>query len=82
MNFQLSPEQFRIMILYDWKIALTYKDCHAPLVKALREQRTFQPQSLIAFVSFSAINLVFKILLVQIILHHLLLNKQLMLYEK
>ena len=34
MTFQLSPEQFRTMILYDWKTALTYKDCHACLVQA------------------------------------------------
>ena len=34
MNFQLSRERFRTMILYDWKIALTYKDCHARLVQA------------------------------------------------
>ena len=46
MNFQLSPEQFRTMILYDWKIALTYKDSHAHLVKAWGEQRTFRPHSL------------------------------------
>ena len=26
MSFQLSSEQFRTMIFYDWKIALTYKD--------------------------------------------------------
>ena len=38
MSFQLSPEQFRTMILYDRKIALTYKDCHARLVQAWREQ--------------------------------------------
>ena len=34
MSFQLSPEQFRTMIFYDWKIALTYKDCHTCLVQA------------------------------------------------
>ena len=33
MSFQLSCEQFRTMIFYDWKIALTYKDCHARLVQ-------------------------------------------------
>ena len=33
MSFQLSQEQFRTMILYDWKIALTYKDYHARLVQ-------------------------------------------------
>ena len=32
--FQLSLEQLRTMILYDWKIGLTYKDCHARLVQA------------------------------------------------
>ena len=41
MSFQLSCEQFRTMILYDWKIALTYKDCHARLVQACAVQRTF-----------------------------------------
>ena len=48
MSFQLSREQFRTMILYDWKIALTYKDCHARLVQAWGggEQRTFPPHSL------------------------------------
>ena len=33
MSFQHSCEQFRTMILYDWKISLTYKDCHARLVQ-------------------------------------------------
>ena len=46
MTFQLSPQQFRTMILYDWKIGLTYKDCHARLVQAWREQRIFRPHSL------------------------------------
>ena len=32
--FQLSREQFRTMILYDWKIDLRYKDYHARLVQA------------------------------------------------
>ena len=34
MSFQLSSEQFRTMIFYDWKIDLTYKDCHIRLVQA------------------------------------------------
>ncbi|CAF2740850.1 unnamed protein product [Rotaria sp. Silwood2] len=38
MSFQLSREQFRTMILYDWKIDLTYKDSHARLVQAWGEQ--------------------------------------------
>ena len=38
MNFELSLEQFRAMILYDWKIGLTYKGCHARLVQAWWEQ--------------------------------------------
>ncbi|CAF3218993.1 unnamed protein product [Rotaria sp. Silwood2] len=38
MSFQLSREQFRTMILYDWKIGLTYKDSHARLVQAWGEQ--------------------------------------------
>ena len=47
MSFKLSREQFRTMILYDWKIGLTYKDCHARLVQAEGEQRTFRPSSLL-----------------------------------
>ncbi|CAF4696773.1 unnamed protein product, partial [Rotaria sp. Silwood2] len=38
MSFQLSREQFRTMILYDWKIGLTYKDSHVRLVQAWGEQ--------------------------------------------
>ena len=38
MSFQLSREQFHTMIFYDWKIALTYKDRHACLVQAWKEQ--------------------------------------------
>ena len=34
MSFELLREQFRTMIFYDWKIGLTYKDCHARLVQA------------------------------------------------
>ena len=34
ISFELSAEQFRTMILYDWKIGLTYKDCHAHIVQA------------------------------------------------
>ena len=40
MSFQLSPELFRTMILYDWKIGLIYKDCHARLVQTWGEQAT------------------------------------------
>ena len=43
VTFQLSPEQFCTMVLYDWKIGLTYKDCYARLVQAWEEQRTFRP---------------------------------------
>jgi histone-lysine N-methyltransferase SETMAR len=38
MSFQLSREQFRTMILYDWKIGLTYNDSHARLVQAWGDQ--------------------------------------------
>ncbi|CAF4561397.1 unnamed protein product [Rotaria sp. Silwood2] len=38
MSFQLSREQFRTMILYDWKIGLTYRDSHVCLVQAWGEQ--------------------------------------------
>ncbi|CAF3150738.1 unnamed protein product, partial [Rotaria sp. Silwood2] len=38
MSFQLSREQFRTRILYDWKIGLTYKDSHARLVQAWEKQ--------------------------------------------
>ncbi|CAF3439551.1 unnamed protein product, partial [Rotaria sp. Silwood2] len=33
MSFQLSCKQFRTMILYDWKIGLTYKGSHVRLVQ-------------------------------------------------
>ena len=46
ISFELSHEKFRTMILYDWKIGLTYKDCHARLVQAWGEQRTFPPHNL------------------------------------
>ena len=38
MSFELSSEQFRTMILYDWKIDLTYKDFYARLVQAWEQQ--------------------------------------------
>jgi hypothetical protein len=38
MSFQFSREQFRTMILYDWKIGLTYKDSHFRLVQAWGDQ--------------------------------------------
>jgi HTH domain in Mos1 transposase len=38
MSFELSREQFRTMILYDWKIGLTYKESHVRLVQAWRDQ--------------------------------------------
>ena len=82
MNFELSPEKFRTMIFYDCKIALTSKDCHASLVQAWGGGGTTHfstTHSLITFGNFNAINLV---LLVQVVLQHLLLNKQLMLDEK
>ena len=34
------------MILYDWKIVLIYKDCHARLVQAWEEQRILPPHNL------------------------------------
>ena len=34
MSFQLARKQFRTMILYDWKIGLTYKGSPARLVQA------------------------------------------------
>ena len=37
------------MIFYDWKIALTYKDCHARLVQPWRELRAFRPHTLELF---------------------------------
>ena len=40
MGFELSYEQFRTMILYDWRIGLTYNDCHARLVQAWVQQAT------------------------------------------
>ena len=46
MSFRLSSQQFRTMIFYDWKISLTYKDCHTRLVQAWWEQLTFRPHSL------------------------------------
>ena len=46
MSFQRSHEQFLTMILYDWKMGLTYKDSHARLVYAGRQQRTFRLYSL------------------------------------
>ena len=33
-HFQLSPEQIRTIIFYNWKIGLTYKDRHARLMQA------------------------------------------------
>ena len=44
-HFQLSPEQFCTLILYDWKIGLTYKNCHGRLVQAWEKRRTFLPHS-------------------------------------
>ena len=41
MSVQLSREQFRTMILYDWKIGLTYKESHARLVQAWGGPSTF-----------------------------------------
>jgi hypothetical protein len=38
MTFELSREQFRTMILYNWKIGLTYKESHARLVQARGNQ--------------------------------------------
>ena len=34
MAIELSREQFRTMILYDWRIGLNYKKNHAHLVSA------------------------------------------------
>ena len=71
------------MIFYGWKIGLAYIDCHAP-VSANMGGATHLPttHSLITFVNFNTMNLVFKMLLVQLVLQHLVLNKLLMLYEK
>ena len=41
MSFQLSCGQFRTMILYDWKIDLTFKNCHACLVQAPSDHTVF-----------------------------------------
>ena len=81
MSFQLSSEPFRTMIFHDWKIALTYKDCHTRLVQAWGATHFPTTQSLIGFGEFqrNKLNLVFKMLLTQVVLQHLLLNKQLML---
>jgi hypothetical protein len=38
MAFELSREQFRTMILYDWKIGLQYRESHASLVAAWGDQ--------------------------------------------
>ena len=38
MNVKLSREQFRTMILYDWKIGLSYKESHTRLVEAWGDQ--------------------------------------------
>ncbi|CAF1459969.1 unnamed protein product [Didymodactylos carnosus] len=38
MNFELSREQFRTMILYDWKTGLTHNGSHVPLVQAWEDQ--------------------------------------------
>jgi hypothetical protein len=38
MSFHISDEKFRSMVLYDWKIGLTYKDSHARLVQAWGDQ--------------------------------------------
>ena len=38
MAFELSREQFRTMILYDWKIGLDYKESHARLIAAWGDQ--------------------------------------------
>ena len=46
ISFELSHEQFRTMTFYDWKIGLTYKDCHVRLVQAWGERRTFPPHTL------------------------------------
>ena len=46
MSFELSRDQFRAMIFYEWKIGLTYKDYHAHLVQVWRQQRTFPPHTL------------------------------------
>ncbi|CAF4235733.1 unnamed protein product [Rotaria socialis] len=39
MSFQLSREQFRTMILYDWKVGLTYKDSHAGTAQTNRRPK-------------------------------------------
>ena len=60
------------MIFYDWKIALTYNDCVIRLVQPWEGVMPLPTtHSLIAFVNFNAINLVLKMLLVQLVLEHL-----------
>ena len=38
MTIELSREQFRTMILYDWKIGLNYRETHVSLVVAWVDQ--------------------------------------------
>ena len=38
MAIELSREQFRTMILYDWKIGLNYRESHLHFVAARRDQ--------------------------------------------
>ena len=39
MTFELSGEQFRSMILYDWKSSLNYRESYARLIAAWRSKR-------------------------------------------
>jgi hypothetical protein len=86
MSFQLSREQFRTIILFDWKIGLTYKGSHARLVQAWgrgeRGKHLRTAQSSIGFMNSSEIILVLKMLPVQVVFEYLSTNKQLMLFEQ
>jgi hypothetical protein len=68
MSFQLSREQFRTMILYDWKIGLTYKESHNPLVQAWGTKHLQTVQFSIGFMNFNEAISLLKMLPVQIVL--------------
>ena len=58
MNFQLSREQFRTMISYDWKIGLSYKDSHVRLVQAWGDQASSESTVLNWFHEFQRENFI------------------------
>ena len=43
MAFELSKEQFRIMIFYDWKNGLNFTESHVCLIIVLEDLGTFRP---------------------------------------